>query len=123
MIKVAIIDDELEVLTMLERLISREKNVEVRVFSNPLNAIDEIKAGVFDLIFLDIVMSQIDGLVLLKEIRANTTKTKVIMMTAHSNLNRVLESHQIGANDFLIKPFKNLKDISDKLPSYLKGCE
>jgi len=120
MLKVAIIDDELEVLTMLERLVGREKNVEVRVFSNPLNAVDEIRAGVFDLIFLDIVMSSFDGLQLLKEIREQSHKTKVVMMTAHSTLDRVLASHQLGANDFLIKPFKNLKDISEKLPQYLQ---
>ena len=119
MVKVAIIDDELEILTMLERLVGREKNVEVRVFSNPLNAVDEIKTGVFDLVFLDIVMSQIDGLTLLKEIKEHSHKTKVIIMTAHSTLDRVLQSHQFGANDFLIKPFKNLKDISEKLSGYL----
>ena len=53
--KIAIIDDELEILNMLERLIGREKNIEVRVFSNPANAIDEVKSGVFDLVFLIVV--------------------------------------------------------------------
>jgi len=118
--KIAIIDDELEILGMLERLVGREKNVEVRVFSNPINAIDEVKSGSFDLIFLDIMMPQMDGLEFLKEIRTKNHKTRVIMMTAHSTLDRVLNSHQNGADDYLIKPFKNMKQVVDKIQNYLQ---
>jgi len=118
--KVAVIDDELEILNMLERLIGREPNIEVRVFSNPMNAIDEVKNEVFDLVFLDIMMPQMDGLDFLKEVRVNNSKTRIVIMTAHSTLDRVLNSHQNGADDYLLKPFKNLKEISEKLDSYLQ---
>ena len=113
--KVAVVDDELEILGMLERLISREKNVEVRVFSNPLSAIDEAKAGHFDLIFLDIGMSQMTGIEFLKDLRKHNYKTRVVMMTGSPTLDKVLQSHQIGADDFMLKPFKNLKVIIDRV--------
>ena len=117
--KIAIIDDELETLGMLERLVSREKNVEVRVFSNPLSAIDEAKAGHFNLIFLDIGMPQMDGIDFLKDLRKHNYKTRIIMMTANPTLDKVLRSHQIGADDFILKPFKNLKIIVDKVQFFL----
>ena len=117
--KVAVVDDELEILGMLERLISREKNVEVRVFSNPLSAIDEAKTGHFDLIFLDIGMSQMTGIEFLKDLRKHNYKTRVVMMTGSPTLDKVLQSHQIGADDFMLKPFKNLKVIMDRVQFFL----
>jgi DNA-binding NtrC family response regulator len=117
--KVAIIDDELEILNMLERLLNREKNIEVRVFSNPENAIEEVKDGVFDLIMLDIMMPQMNGIDFLKAMRGKNHKTKVIMMTAHSTLDRVLNSHQSGADEFILKPFKSLPKILDKVRGIL----
>ena len=117
--KVAVVDDELEILGMLERLISREKNVEVRVFSNPLSAIDEAKAGHFDLIFLDIGMPQMTGIEFLKDLRKHNYKTRVVMMTGSPTLDKVLQSHQIGADDFMLKPFKNLKVIMDRVQFFL----
>ena len=41
------------------------------------------------------------------------------MMTASPTLDRVLQSHQIGADDFILKPFKNLKIIVDKVQFFL----
>lgn len=117
--KVAIIDDELEILNMLERLLGREKGLEIRVFSNPDNALEEVKSGVFDLVLLDIMMPQMDGIDFLKEVRGNNTKTKVIIMTAHSTLDRVLNSHQYGADDYILKPFKSLAKIMDKVKAFL----
>jgi DNA-binding response OmpR family regulator len=117
--KVAIIDDELEILNMLERLLGREKGLEIRVFSNPENAVEEVKNGVFDVVLLDIMMPQMDGIEFLKEVRSQNHKTKIIMMTAHSTLDRVLASHQSGADDYLLKPFSSLGKVLDKLRAYL----
>ena len=117
--KIAIIDDELDTLNVLERILGREQDFEVRVFSNPENGLDEVKNGTFDLILLDLVMSQKDGLEFLKEVRTSNTKTKVVIMTAHANLNRVLNSHQYGANDFLLKPFKSVAKIIDQIKRIL----
>jgi DNA-binding response OmpR family regulator len=117
--KVAIIDDELEILNMLERLVSRNNSIEVRVFSNPENAIEEVKNGVFDLILLDIMMPQMDGIDFLKQIRGVNSTTKVIMMTAHSTLDRVLNSHQGGADDYILKPFQSLPKILEKVEALI----
>jgi DNA-binding NtrC family response regulator len=117
--KVAIIDDELEILNVLERLLSREKGLEVRVFSNPENAIEEVKNGIFDVVLLDIMMPQMDGIHFLKEVRKTNTSTKIIIMTAHSTLDRVLESHQGGADDYILKPFKSLAKVLEKVQAVL----
>ncbi len=118
MAKIAIIDDEPEILSMLERLLGREKGFEVRVFSNPANALEEVKAGTFDIVLLDIMMPQMDGMDFLKVVRTQNTKTKIIMMTAYSTLDRVLNSHKSGANDYLLKPFKSLAKVLEKIKAF-----
>ncbi len=118
MAKIAIVDNELEILSMLERLIGREKGFEVRVFSNPANALEEVKAGTFDIVLLDIMMPQMDGMDFLKTVRMQNKRTKIIMMTAHSTLDRVLNSHQLGANDYLLKPFKSLAKVLEKIKAF-----
>lgn len=118
-IKIAVIDDELDTLSVLERLLGRESEFEVRVYSNPENGLDEVKGGNFDLVLLDIVMSQMDGIEVLKEIRAVNGKTKIIMISAYATLDRVLKSHQYGADDFILKPFKSVAKIIDKIKAIL----
>jgi DNA-binding response OmpR family regulator len=113
--RIAVVDDELEILSLLERLLSRNRDYDVRVFSNPINALEEVKSGGFDLILLDIMMPKMDGMEFLTEVRKSNKKVKVIMMTAHSTLDRVLNAHKTGADDYILKPFKSLPKILERI--------
>jgi DNA-binding response OmpR family regulator len=117
--RIAVIDDEMEILNLLERFLSRGKKYDVRVYMNPTNALNDIKAGKFDLVLLDIMMPQMDGIETLKRIREENKEVKVVMMTAHSSLDRVLSSHKIGANDYILKPFKGLSEVERKIRTNL----
>jgi len=68
-----------------------------------------------DVVLLDIMMPQMDGLIVLEKIKASYPDTVVVMMTAYSTLDRVLNSHRQGAESYILKPFESLADVEDKV--------
>ena len=111
---VAVIDDELEVLSMIERFLQRGNKYKVQTFSNPVSAIAHIDKN-FDVILLDIMMPQMNGLDALEKIMLKNPNQKVIMMTAFSTLDKVLKSHKYGAIHYLMKPFDSLESLEKKV--------
>ena len=113
--KIAIIDDEYSILEMLKTFLSRSEKFEVKTFLNPTIALAEIKSNPYDLILLDIMMPHMDGIDFLAEIKKNQPQIKVIMMTAYSTMDKVIDSNKIGADDYVTKPFISLRDIENKI--------
>jgi DNA-binding NtrC family response regulator len=113
MIKIAIIDDESEILKILERALHRDFNV--TTFTNPINGFNEVVQGKFDLVLCDIMMPQLNGLTLLKQLREKNCQVKVIMMTAYDSLDKALEAHAYGAGNYIKKPFKSLEDVKNMI--------
>ena len=111
---VAVVDDELEVLSMIEWFLTRGSRYKVQTFSNPLTAVAHIENN-FDIVLLDIMMPQMNGLDALEKIMAKNPKQKVIMMTAFSTLDKVLKSHKFGAIHYLMKPFDSLEALERKI--------
>ena len=64
----------------------------------------------FDLILLDIMMPQMDGLEVLRKVRTETINkdTPVIMMTAYGDSENVRKAVEYGANDFIVKPVEQI---------------
>lgn len=114
-INIAVVDDEVQILNMLEKFFTKNSDYKVSTFSNPISALGSIKSGTFDVVLLDIMMPQKDGLEVLKEIKAASPETKVVMMTAYSSLDRVLDSHKIGAEGYVMKPFESLMTVEKKV--------
>ncbi len=113
--KIAIIDDEQDILETLERFLKRSEKFEIETFSNPANAMDLIKKGQFDLILLDIMMPQMNGMDMLKEIKEANPDVKIIMMTAYSTVEKVIDANKVGAEDYVTKPFVSLRDVENKV--------
>lgn len=118
-IKVAIVDDEQDIVEMIEKFLRRGGNFEVTSFTNPLNALSSISDR-YDVVLLDIMMPQMNGLDVLKELRAKYPKIKVIMMTAYSTLDKVLNSHREGAIHYVMKPFFSMKSLEEKIYEIVK---
>ncbi|QFR48426.1 response regulator [Sulfurimonas lithotrophica] len=114
---ITIIDDENEILLMLEKHLSRE-GYRVKTFDNPLNAISSIPNDT-DLILLDIMMPQMNGLDALPKLQEKLPNVKVLIMTAFSTLDKVLNAHRNGANDYIMKPFPSLNELSKKIDNIL----
>ena len=117
---IAIVDDETEILNVLSRFLTRNQNFSVSTFSNPVSALGSIEGGKFDLILLDIMMPQMNGLDVLEKIKAKNEDQKVIMMTAYSTLDKVLKSHKEGATNYVMKPFDSLQHLEKKIIDILE---
>ncbi len=118
-VKVAVIDDEQDILDMIEKFLKRSGGFNVEVFNNPLNALSRIDAS-YDIVLLDIMMPQMNGLDVLKELRLKLPELKIIMMTAYSTLDKVLKSHREGATHYVMKPFFSMKTLEEKIYEILK---
>jgi len=118
-IKVAVIDDEQDILDMIEKFLKRSGGFHVEVFSNPLNALSRIDKS-YDIVLLDIMMPQMNGLDVLKELHEKMPELKIIMMTAYSTLDKVLKSHREGATHYVMKPFFSMKALEEKIYEIVK---
>lgn len=117
--KVVIIDDEEGILSTLERFLSRRGTYSVTTFLNPLTALASLPKDT-DIILLDLMMPQINGIDLLPKLKEKYPTTKIIIMTAYSTLDTVLNAQRLGASDYIMKPFKSLEEISKKIETVLK---
>ena len=113
--KIAIIDDERDILDTLEMFLKRSGKFEIETFTDPLKAINRVKNGDFELILLDIMMPQMNGIDFLREIKSASNKVKVIMMTAYSTQDKIIDCNHIGAEDYVTKPFISLRDVENKV--------
>ena len=118
---ILVIDDEVEILDMLSRFLNRNPNFTVQTFSNPVSALSSINNNTkYDLVLLDIMMPQMNGLDVLEKLKDMNSDQKVIMMTAYSTLDKVLKSHKIGATNYVMKPFSSLDALEKKVVEVLE---
>lgn len=118
---IAIIDDETEILNVLSRSLSRNPDFSVTTYSNPVTALSALSNSKTDLVLLDIMMPQMNGLEVLEKLKAKDSEQKVIMMTAYSTLDKVLKSHKEGATNYVMKPFDSLQALEKKILEVLKS--
>lgn len=119
---ILVIDDEIEILDMLSRFLNRNPNFTVQTFSNPVSALSSINNNTkYDLVLLNIMMPQMNGLDVLEKLKEINSDQKVIMMTAYSTLDKVLKSHKIGATNYVMKPFSSLDSLEKKVIEVLEA--
>lgn len=113
MYHIAIVDDEKDILSLLERFLQRD--FQVTTFNDPLQALESIPKTNFDLVLSDIMMPQIDGIELLQKLREQNCDVKFIIMTAFDTMDRALAAHKYGATNYIKKPFTSLQDVKQKI--------
>jgi len=117
--KIMIIDDELEILDVLERFLSRNDIFQIETYSNPAIAIEKAKTDNYDIVLSDIMMPQVSGLDILETLKSRDSLTKVALMTAYSNKHKVERSNELNVDLYIEKPFQNLRDIENKILNIL----
>jgi two-component system response regulator AtoC len=101
---VLIVDDEALTLRTMSRGL-REEGFEVFTASSGEEALKIFAAEKPDLTLLDIVLPGVDGVEVLRQIKAANPKSIVLMMSAYHMVDRAVEAMKLGAYDYLIKPF------------------
>jgi len=92
-------------LGLLLRNYLNAKNYDTELFINGTFALEAYLTRTFDFCILDIMMPEMDGLTLAKEIRSKNTEIPIIFLTAKNQKEDVLEGFKSGADDYITKPF------------------
>ncbi len=113
--KVLVADDQIPPLELIKNYLSRKSYVVNTALSGE-EALSKIKETRPDIVFLDICMQGIDGILTLKTIKDFDNSIIVIMTSGNDDRNIIKETIELGANGYLIKPF-NLKKLEETILS------
>ena len=102
--RVLIVDDEVRLSRHVTSALTEAGHDPVSVHDGE-SALKKANVASFDLIILDVGLPGMDGFEVLKRLRAQHNQTRVIMLTARGELNDRVSGLQLGADDYLAKPF------------------
>ncbi|QUL97657.1 MAG: response regulator transcription factor [Candidatus Fermentithermobacillus carboniphilus] len=115
--KILVVDDEPGIVEMIKKFLSREGFLVKEAYDGP-TALDIVQKENPDLIILDIMLPGLDGLEVLKRLRAKSD-VPVIMLTARSEEVDKLLGLGLGADDYVTKPF-SLRELTFRIRAILR---
>lgn len=108
--KIFLVDDEKEIADLIELYLKNE-GYDVIKCSDGKTALEKIRTEVFDLAILDVMLPDVDGFTLCREIRKKYN-FPVIMLTARTSDDDKISGLTLGADDYVTKPFNPLELIA-----------
>jgi two-component system response regulator MprA len=115
---VAIVDDDLAIRSSLGRALRMEGYV-VELFEDGTSALKSIQLRAPEAIILDLQLPDVDGLEICRRIRRSGDTTPILMLTARDAVNDRVEGLDVGADDYLVKPF-DLAELLARLRALLR---
>ncbi len=109
---ILVVDDEPAIRESLEILLS-EANYKVALAKGGLEGLKKLESDLFDLVLLDVMMPDKNGLEVLDEIGRSSPETAVIMITAFGTIENAVRAIKSGAVDYVTKPWDNEKLLLD----------
>ena len=107
-LKCIIVDDEPLAVRLLQSFVEKTPNLElIAAHTDPIEALEAIKQGEANIVFLDIQMPDIDGMELARSVPPTT---RIIFTTAFKEY--AFESYEVAALDFLLKPIRYVKFLA-----------
>ena len=110
--RILVVDDEQSLRIILSQVLTDDGH-EVTIAQNGEEGLELFRKDPFPVVFTDIVMGNMNGLELLREIKQINPETQVIVITSHASLDTSITALRAGAYDYLIKPFDDLDMISN----------
>ncbi|MFH5186584.1 response regulator transcription factor [Paenibacillus sp. TAB 01] len=102
--RLLIVEDEINLAEALSQILKKH-NYSVDVVHDGQAGLDNALSGIYDLLLLDIMLPGMDGISILKSIRAKGIHTPVIMLTAKGEIPDKIAGLDHGADDYVAKPF------------------
>jgi DNA-binding NtrC family response regulator len=106
--RLLVIDDEPNILTSLRRALELE-GYSVDVAGSGPVGLDKLRDHEIDLVLLDVVMPELDGIEVLRRIRADHPTVFVVMMSGNATIETAVQATKLGAHDFVEKPLSTDK--------------
>lgn len=116
--KLLIAEDEIELRQAISRYLTRD-GIICEVASDYHQAVEKIALYDYDLVILDINLSTGSGLKILETLKGNRTKTGVIIISANNSLDDKLIGLDLGADDYITKPF-HLAELNSRITAVLR---
>jgi two-component system response regulator MprA len=116
--RVLVVDDEPAVRRALERALKLD-SYEVELAADGEEALDRLVQSDIDAVVLDISMPRLDGLEVCRRMRTAGDRTPVLMLTARDAVDDRVEGLDVGADDYLVKPFA-LRELQARLRALLR---
>jgi two-component system, OmpR family, response regulator MprA len=104
-VRVLVVEDDQEIAQVLQRSL-RMEGYDVKVTNDGAHALDETQAFLPDLIVLDLGLPGMDGIEVARQLRRDEDDTPILILTARDALDSRVEGLDVGADDYLVKPFE-----------------
>ncbi|MHB8631637.1 MAG: sigma-54-dependent transcriptional regulator [Candidatus Limnocylindria bacterium] len=98
-------DDDASIRSLLKQLLSDEGFAVIEA-STGIEVVDKVKESSPDLVIMDVRMPELDGIEALSRVKATNPKTAVLIMTAFGSSNAAIRAMELGAFDYITKPFE-----------------
>ena len=102
--KILVVEDEKDLNNIITKHL-KKNNFSVDSVFNGEEALEYLEYGTYDLIVLDIMLPKLNGYEVVKKLRENKNETAVLMLTARDSIDDKIKGLDLGADDYLIKPF------------------
>jgi len=112
-INILLVDDEKDFLDTTTKRLAR-RGYEVKSVMNCSDAIQEIWSGWPEVVVLDVMLPDRDGIQCLKEIKEKWPSSVVILLTGHASMQAGRQCLEYGANDYCLKPIE-LDELVEKI--------
>jgi DNA-binding response OmpR family regulator len=103
--RVLVVEDDEDIAQVLQRSL-RMEGYDVRVAGDGLAALDDVHAFLPDLVILDLGLPKLDGIDVARELRSGDDDVPILILTARDALEARVEGLDVGADDYLVKPFE-----------------
>ena len=120
MSKILIIEDEEKIARFVEPSMSHE-GYETDKATNGREGLEKIESGGYDLVILDIMLPELNGIEVLRRAR-RTTDVPVILLTARDSVTDKVSGLDMGANDYITKPFA-IEELLARIRAILRSSE
>lgn len=116
--KVLIVEDDARLARFLARALT-EEGYSTDLCTSGADALEQAKSGLYDLMILDWMLPELDGLSVCREVRRSGLATPILMVTARGELGERVLGLDNGADDYLVKPFE-LDELLARLRALLR---
>ena len=117
--RILLAEDEISLAKAIKKIL-QSNNYEVDSVDNGDDAIYYLLSDNYDIAIIDIMLNGLDGISVVKEVREQGCDASIIMLTALSDIDKKVEALDLGANDYLTKPF-SARELLARLRSITRG--
>src|SRR5215831_5710932 len=119
--RIALIEDDADIAYTIRLNLRKEKRYQVEHYVSGVAALAALQEKPFDLVILDLNLPDIDGLALCRELRRadETRRVPIIMLTARVEERDKLLGFEIGADDYITKPF-SMRELLARIHAHLR---